>query len=202
MMNMQTLISFDSANGTGKTTVVSALQQHLVTCRGVRAMSIKRPLPGGVAAAKILELYAKGERGSPECERLMEADAYEIREMLSKEDVEVAILDRDWFSQVIYGCGDFERLRSMYTMPDVSVFLWAHPMTCLRRIAARKKYAPGIIEPGCTLKECRENDEKYLALRALMVEGARKEGKLFLEYNTTLLDPIAIARRIAHEVLG
>lgn len=197
-------VCLDSENGGGKTTVAASLVKRLQVNNGLRATCIKRPLPDSLAYLKIQELYAKGERGSPECERLMLEDCAFIRNMLKTFPADIAIIDRDWLSQVAYGGADFWELNKEFGLCDLTVRLYARPITLLRRISARKKYKDGTPEPGHTLGECIENAMKYDAVFENVKEVCRQDASkhyMLIDTGVEHLTPEHISASIANMIM-
>lgn len=199
-------VALEGNNGCGKTTTAAALLKHISVNLGLRCALMKRPMPGGKAAAEIEDLYAKGERGSPRCEELMREDAWETRRAAESLGVDVAIWDRDVFSQYIYGGVPFEDILAEFGLPDIFVGLYAPARTCLRRIASRPaKYKGGSKEAGCTLKECAELNAKYADLFTKIEQAYEKRGDagfLCLDTSETYIDLAGKERQVLPEVIA
>lgn len=180
------IIVCDGPNSVGKSTESPKIVKLLAVNGGLRARYFKRPMPEGKAHAKIQELYAQGLRGSPEIEQLMWEDSLEIRKMAVELDVEVAVLDRDNYSQLAYGveesrwAGELDRYAAEIGVPDLSIFLTASPKVLHNRLTKRVKYAPGTPEPGHTLEECALYREKYRRI----AEEVNRRGWPMMEFDT------------------
>ena len=136
------LIAVEGCDGTGKTTLVSALVSAFLSL-GIPAASIKRPAKDALAA-----FYAQGQAVTDsQVLAMMNADCratIDTARTMQSNGTPVIIFDRHYLSAAIYQGGsdwqcEFERQRERWGEPDVWVFCDSYAEEVAARIYQRDR---------------------------------------------------------------
>lgn len=136
------LIAVEGCDGTGKTTLVSALVSAFLSL-GIPAASIKRPAKDALAA-----FYAQGQAVTDsQVLAMMNADCratIDTARTMQSNGTPVIIFDRHYLSAAIYQGGsdwqgEFERQRERWGEPDLWVFCDSYAEEVAARIYQRDR---------------------------------------------------------------
>mgnify|MGYP003419128432 FL=1 len=142
MIQRPLLIAVEGCDGTGKTTLVSALVSAFLSL-GIPAASIKRPAKDALAA-----FYAQGQAVTDsQVLAMMNADCratIDTARTMQSNGTPVIIFDRHYLSAAIYQGGsdwqgEFERQRERWGEPDLWVFCDSYAEEVAARIYQRDR---------------------------------------------------------------
>ncbi len=176
---MRKIIAIEGIDGSGKTTLSNMLKDYLTLNKGLRVIVTKEPF-----SEEIINLIEKlGWKDPITLTLLFAADRAIHINWLSKQDADVFILDRYYFSSIAYQgalSGDqdwIKAVNSKFPKPDIGILLDLPVEIALSRIIKNDKF--NFNEKISSLSKVRE---KYLELAKeygfYVIDAAKEKEKV------------------------